>query len=81
MLLVTKSIAQRRKDADDILVLTARLGLTNASVGHLETLIYRPPTAERDRSEAKCGRMVKLRSPWRGGGDWAASYSGALGDR
>ncbi|MBL7488907.1 hypothetical protein I6A60_02450 [Frankia sp. AgB1.9] len=40
-LLATKLIAQRRKDARDILELAARAGLTDATADELEALIYR----------------------------------------
>ncbi|MGC4936473.1 DUF6036 family nucleotidyltransferase [Kribbella sp. DT2] len=45
-LLATKLIAQRRKDAPDIVVLATRLGLQNASADHLEQLVSRYYTDE-----------------------------------
>ncbi|MGW7682470.1 hypothetical protein ACWGID_17140 [Kribbella sp. NPDC054772] len=45
-LLATKLIAQRRKDAGDIITLTKRLHLENASSDDLEQLIYRYYTDE-----------------------------------
>ncbi len=40
-LLATKLIAQRRRDSRDILELAARTGMTHATAGDLEALIYR----------------------------------------
>lgn len=45
-LLATKLVAQRRKDAPDILTLTRRLQMENASADDLEHLIYRYYTDE-----------------------------------
>jgi hypothetical protein len=45
-LLATKLVAQRRKDAADIVELATRLGMGNASATHLEQVIHRYYTDE-----------------------------------
>lgn len=45
-LLATKLVAQRRKDASDIVILASRLGMENASADDLERVISRYYTDE-----------------------------------